>query len=166
MKKFLSIFLSVCTIFSIVAVNLVLAQDAPSIDDEPESDDIVDIRVREIDYATRDLYLKTDLLEQERIANSPIQTQGYVVSQAWVNWNVTKYFQDDSRWGSNKMQSCGKTIADAGCALTAFTMITSKHYYLDDPGAVNATVGSYACPLNYDGVGRKYNLSDEPSIIS
>ena len=160
MKKKIVLILCLAMCVPMVFMNEVFAKDVPETG-EVDNGEIFDIRVGEVNTELRDYYIQTDVQEQQRARLASKTARASVVSQAWANWNVTKYFQDDPQWGSNVMQTCGKTIASSGCALTTFTMITSKFYYTDNPGQVNTKVGGYACPLNYDGVGRKYNLNDE-----
>lgn len=57
------------------------------------------------------------------------------------------------------MQTCGKTIGEAGCCVTSFTMIVNFFGYNQNPGEVNAVLGDDACPFNYTNAGSKYDLT-------
>ena len=72
---------------------------------------------------------------------------------------VTHYYQDDPSWSQDKMQTCNKTIGEAGCTLTSFAMIANYYGCLnDDPDQVNTTMGDNACPFMYYVAAQKYNL--------
>lgn len=75
--------------------------------------------------------------------------------------SMTHYYQDDSRWGSDVMETCGLTIASAGCCLTSFTMIQRYLGGTDDPGDVNIELGDYACPFYYYVAADEYGYTVE-----
>lgn len=85
--------------------------------------------------------------------NAGTQIQPYATTR---NLFITNLYQNDY---SNVMQSCGLTIASAGCALTSFTMVAN---YLNGtnytPAQVNSKLGSNACPLYWDAAASAYNI--------
>jgi len=64
--------------------------------------------------------------------------------------------QGDSRWSSEIMQTCNKTIGAAGCCLTSFTMIQRYFGGTDDPAQVNKKMGNAACPFVYQTAANLY----------
>ncbi|WP_326908546.1 C39 family peptidase [Sedimentibacter sp. MB31-C6] len=73
--------------------------------------------------------------------------------------SLTHYYQDDDRWGDDIMETCGSTIASAGCCLTSFTMIQRYLGGSDDPGEVNEALGDYACPFYYYQAADEYDYT-------
>ncbi|SDN57124.1 C39 family peptidase [Acetanaerobacterium elongatum] len=72
---------------------------------------------------------------------------------------VTHYYQDDSEWASDIMQPAGYSIADGGCALTSFAMISS---YLGDyhtPRTMNIALGNKACPFLRDSAASQFGYT-------
>jgi len=76
--------------------------------------------------------------------------------------------QGDSRWSSEIMKTCNKTIGSEGCCLTSFTMIQRYLGGTDDPAQVNAKMGNSACPFVYKTAatlyGFDYNYASDASI--
>jgi hypothetical protein len=81
----------------------------------------------------------------------PVAADKPARSPAVLPCEVTRFSQRDPRWAAQTMQTCGLTIAQAGCALTSTAM--TFRYYGDntDPGLLNGCLGAYACPI-YWGV--------------
>lgn len=73
--------------------------------------------------------------------------------------NVPYYNQCDSTWGSDIMQTCGRTICGAGCALTSFSMIQRYLGGAHNPHWVNITLGNNACPFQYYAAASAYGFS-------
>lgn len=64
--------------------------------------------------------------------------------------DVQHYYQDGGQtWSADVMQTCGKTIASAGCCLTSFTMIQRYYGGIFNPRGVNNRLGNAACPFEY-----------------
>lgn len=53
---------------------------------------------------------------------------------------------------SNVMQTCGYTIAQAGCALTSSAMLLKYYGVNTDPPTLNTCLGNAACPLYWGSV--------------
>lgn len=96
-------------------------------------------------------------------ANEALTKKGSALKmlRASKTLSMTHYYQDDSRWGSDVMETCGSTIASAGCCLTSFTMIQRYLGGTDDPGDVNITLGDYACPFYYYVAADEYGYTVE-----
>ena len=82
--------------------------------------------------------------------------EGIAQARVGANLNITKYYQNNY---NDIMQTCGKTIASSGCALTAVTMASN---YLNkvnrNPSQVNDILGNYACPLDWYGAASKLGM--------
>lgn len=95
-------------------------------------------------------------------ANAELIQKGRMarMAKASKTLQLTHYYQDGKQsWSSDVMQTCGKTIASAGCCLTSFAMIEQFFGGGDDPGAVNRKMGNDACPFVYKTAETKYNLT-------
>jgi len=64
-----------------------------------------------------------------------------------INLYVPMYNQCDSGWGSDDMETCDKTICQAGCALTSTAMVFKYYGCNTDPGTLNTCLGNSACPI-------------------
>jgi len=75
----------------------------------------------------------------------------------WHNvWlNVPLYSQNDPRWKNSVMQTCGRTVGQAGCALTSAAMVFKYYGGSKNPGQLNTCMGSFACPF-YWGSGASH----------
>ncbi len=70
------------------------------------------------------------------------------------------YYQDGGQsWSGDVMQTCGRTIAAAGCCLCTFAMLERYLGGEDDPGAVNIKMGEAACPFVYAVAAEKYHFT-------
>lgn len=61
--------------------------------------------------------------------------------------NVPFYYQGNSLWANDIMQTCGKTIGSEGCTITCLAMIQKYFTSTGDPSTVNKALGNGACPL-------------------
>jgi len=66
----------------------------------------------------------------------------------WLN--VPSYSQNDPGWKNDLMQNCGKTIGEAGCALTSTAMAFKYNGASKTPGQLNTCMGEYACPFYWN----------------
>ncbi len=62
-----------------------------------------------------------------------------------ITLNVPAYSQNDPAWRDHVMQTCGKTIGQAGCLLTASTMVFRFYGSSKNPDQVNTCMGNSAC---------------------
>lgn len=68
----------------------------------------------------------------------------------YYDLNVLRYSQNDTLWKTQVMQTCGRTVGSAGCALTSSSMVfrywgaTSKN-----PSQLNTCLGTHACSLDF-----------------
>jgi hypothetical protein len=60
---------------------------------------------------------------------------------------VPAFSQTDPRWRNTGMRSCGLTIGDAGCALTATSGVLAYFGVNTNPALLNSTLGRQACPI-------------------
>ena len=67
--------------------------------------------------------------------------------QATLPCSVPLLAQNDPRWRDEVMQTCDKTIGEAGCALTSAAMVFNYYGASTDPPTLNTCLGDYACPL-------------------
>ncbi len=95
-------------------------------------------------------------------ANARLVHRGKIVrmQKAGKTLEVEHFYQDGGQiWSNDVMQTCGKTIAAAGCCLTSFTMI---HHYLGgiyNPRGVNEKLGNAACPFEYTTAATVFDLT-------
>lgn len=84
-----------------------------------------------------------------------------VIKEAWAVNGMQHYFQDDARWGNIKLNGCStSTFSNAGCTVTAFSMIMTYNYRSwDTPPETNAKLGNAACPFVYTTAASKYGVS-------
>lgn len=68
------------------------------------------------------------------------------------------YTQNGESWSSSNMESCDLTIGSAGCAVTSFANNLNKYQTGYDPGEINTSLGSHACPFDYSYSAAYYNL--------
>ena len=95
-------------------------------------------------------------------ANAELMQKGRMIrmTKASKTLQLTHYYQDGNQsWSNDIMQTCGKTIASAGCCLTSFAMIEQFFGGGDNPGAVNEKMGNDACPFVYKTGATKYGLT-------
>lgn len=75
--------------------------------------------------------------------------------------SVGDYKQGNSSWGSTKT-SCGTTIAQVGCVITAFANILKYKGKSDNPGQVQAKLkngGNADCPFDWNKAASLYGLT-------
>ena len=121
--------------------------------------DIVDIND---DTSLANLLISRDTAKQASLKNIPfpLAASAYVTQQAWATNGLQHYFQNDSRWASSIMKTCGSSIGSKGCALTSFSMIMTFNYRSSDtPLETNSKLGAYACPFNYSQAANRYNVN-------
>ncbi len=82
-----------------------------------------------------------------------------------VSLDVPHYYQGGQLWSDDVMQTCGKTIGNAGCCVTSFAMIQRYLGGIYNPRGVNNKLGNNACPFKYqpaaDAFG--YTISNKES---
>ena len=101
-------------------------------------------------------------LESQQAETERLEKIGEVASKkraTKVLSNFKNLQQGDSAWKNEIMQTCGRTIGNAGCCLTSFTMIQRYYGGTDNPKQVNAKLGSAACPFQYATAASKYSYT-------
>lgn len=104
-------------------------------------------------------YIDEGTISSENYYKDQIRPFGQIGVKEKIFLNMKHYYQDGQTWSGYNMKTCGKTIGNAGCAVTSFTMITNYYGFNDDPGEVNSILGDLACGLHYVAAGNKYGLS-------
>lgn len=92
-------------------------------------------------------------IEEPQILRKWPQTDVRLLSH--VRLTVPAFSQNDPRWRNNIMQTCNRTIGQAGCALTSTAMVFKYYGAVDkDPGKLNTCLGRNACPISWSIAAR------------
>ncbi len=63
--------------------------------------------------------------------------------------------QNDPRWIYDRAQSCGDTMGNVACAITAVSMSFNALGVETDPAKLNRDMGDFACPIYWSWASRK-----------
>lgn len=110
-----------------------------------------------IDYKALEQYEEIGL-EDKELTNPDIKSIPGVIEDIRIS-GIVRYAQAGQSWSNNIMQSCGKTIGDAGCAVTSLAIINRKYNTTRNPGQMNTYLGTIACPLSWTSAASRLGLS-------
>lgn len=89
------------------------------------------------------------LAEDLPLAATPVDVSisPKVILDIWLY--VPRFSQTDPAWSGNNMQTCGRTIGNAGCLLTSAAMVFKYYGASTNPGRLNTCMGDNACPWKF-----------------
>lgn len=134
---------SLCFVYMLFGYQVVSAEELPT--NNTSTYDISYDELNPVDYAESN----AKLIELGRAQSN---------TRAFRQLSLTHYYQDGQTWSNDIMLSAGLPISNNGCCLVSFAMIADYYGSGDDPGEVNTTLGSSACPFSYVDAASKYNL--------
>ena len=114
----------------------------------------------EFDGNTVDMYYGINFDDFEEI-NAMLAEIGNAAMRTRTTFfnQVPLLLQGDARWGGHSLNGCaGTTIRTHGCALVSVTMAHRFYGGTMNPDDVNRTLGSSACPINWQGAADRLNM--------
>lgn len=117
---------------------------------------VLDI-IPEGDFSEQNMKYFQDGLKQLNEEESKMYPERY--QEVKVLTGIPHYYQSGEDWSDDIMQTCGETIGYSGCLVTSFAMVTNYYGSSDDPGEVNSTIGTNACPFKWKPAGSLYGLA-------
>lgn len=97
--------------------------------------------------------LATGMITHEETAKDPLfMTQQTPAAATTLPCSVQLWHQNNY---SNIMQTCNKSIASVGCALTSASMVFKYYGVSTDPPILNQCLGNQACPIHWDSAASR-----------
>jgi hypothetical protein len=105
-----------------------------------QSNDITNVNFDSGEFPEINIYLDGKKADENLIGSK---------STFLISLPVQPFDQEDEDWATEIMETCGKSIKEAGCALTCVAMVFKYYGTNTNPSILNNDLGDYACDLHW-----------------